>query len=423
MNTDAGLPAAGRPDLGLYLRLAWRNLWRNPRRTALTLSAVAFAAVVLVFMVAMQLGGYSAMIRGATGVFTGDIQVQADGYHDKQRLRTAIDDASDVQKQVAAVPGVVAVAGRAQTFALVSSPKRTYGALIVGVDPAREPGVSTIPKSVRQGHYLSGPNADEAVVGKALAANLSLKVGDEITILGQGMDGSLAVAALKVVGIFASGVPELDRQMVEMPLELFQSSFYLGDRVHTIVVRTGDLTAVPRVTSAISAALESHKGLVALRWDQLLEGLKQGIAMDAAVGWLLYAALVFVVTFSILNTFLMSVLERTREFGVMLALGTRPAFLSRVVVLESIFLLLLGLAFGTLVGAGVTSYAAAHGIAFSSSEQLLAQWNMPSRIYPDLNLLSLTLGPGVIFLVTVAAAMFPPRRIRRLRPVDAMKAV
>jgi len=423
MNTGQDPQSVGKPDLGLYLRLAWRNLWRNPRRTALTLSAVAFAAVVLVFMVAMQLGGYSAMIRGATGVFTGDLQVQAEGYHAKRRLRTAIDDASEVEKRVAAVPGVVSVASRAEAFALVSSPTRTYGALIVGVDPEREPAVSTISKSVRDGRYLNGPDAQEAVVGKTLATNLSLAVGDEITILGQGMDGSLAVAALTVVGIFSSGVPELDRQMVEMPLELFQSSFLLGDRVHTIAVRTADLTAVPRVTSAVDAALESRQGLVALRWDQLLEGLKQGIAMDAAVGWFLYAALVFVVTFSILNTFVMSVLERTREFGVMLALGTRPAFLSRVVVLESVLLLLLGLAVGTLLGAGLTSYAGSHGVAFSSSEDLLAQWNMPSRIYPDVNLLSLTLGPVAIFLATLAASLFPVRRIRRLRPVDAMKAV
>jgi putative ABC transport system permease protein len=407
----------------LTLRLAWRNLWRNPRRTLLTLSAVAFAAVVLVFMVAMQLGGYGAMIRGAIGVFTGDLQVQASGYHTKQRLRTAIPDASEVEARIAAVPGVTAVTSRAEAFALVSSAKRTYGAMIVGVDPAREPTVSTIPETLRHGRYLSGASAEEAVVGQALASNLSLSVGDEITILGQGLDGSLAVATLRVVGIFASGVPDLDRQMVEMPLRLFQSSFLLGDRAHAIVVRTAGLESVPRVASAIRAALAPRRGLDVLRWDQLLEGLKQGIAMDAAIGWFLYGALVLVVTFSILNTFLMSVLERTREFGVFLALGTRPTFLGRVVLLESVLLLLLGLLAGTLLGAGVTAYAGVHGIAFSSSEELLAQWHLPARLYPSLGLVALTLGPSLIFLSTLLSALLPARRIRRLRPVDAMRAV
>jgi putative ABC transport system permease protein len=416
-------PSARRPGFRLYLRLAWRNLWRNPRRTFLTLSAVSFAAIVLVFMVAMQLGGYGAMIRGAIGVFTGDLQVQAEGFHAKPRLRTAITDASAVEARVAAVPGVTAVASRAESFALVSSPTRTYGALVVGVEPAREPGVSSVPRTIRKGRYLSGPTAEEAVVGQALASNLSLSVGNEITILGQGLDGSLAVAALKVVGIFSSGTPDLDRQMVEMPLRVFQSSFLLGDRAHTIVARTRDLEAVPGVAAAIGKTLAGRGGLVVLRWDQLLAGLKQGIAMDAAVGWFLYTALVFVVTFSILNTFLMSVLERTREFGVLLALGTRPKLLGRVVLLESVLLLLLGLALGTLLGAGVTAYASIHGIAFSSSEELLAQWSMPSRLYPRLDLLSLTLGPTAILLATVVAALFPARRIRGLRPVDAMRAV
>jgi putative ABC transport system permease protein len=419
--------AAGRPapraGLGLTVRLARRNLWRNPRRTLLTLSAVAFAAIVLVFMVSMQLGGYGAMIRGATGVFTGDLQVQAEGYNAKPRLRTAIADATAVAARVAAVPGVTAVAARGQAFALVSSQQRTYGALIVGVEPSREPEVSTIPASIRHGRFLSGPDAAEAVIGEALAANLALGTGDELTVLGQGLDGSLAVATLHVVGIFASGVGELDRQTVEMPLAAFQSSFQLGDRVHAIVVRTRDLGAVPRVAAAVQTALGGGQGLAVLRWDELLAGLKQGIAMDAAIGWLLYGVLVLVVTFSISNTFLMSVLERTREFGVLLALGTRPRFLGRVVIAESLLLLLLGLAAGTLAGAALTGYFAVHGIAFSSSEAVLAQWHLPARIHPQLGVLSLTLGPGLIFLATLAAALLPVRRIRRLHPVDAMKAV
>jgi len=412
-----------RPSLRLYLRLAWRNLWRNPRRTLLTMSAVVFAAVVLVFMVAMQTGGYDAMIRGAIGVFIGDLQVQAAGYHDKQRLRTAIENAWAVEQQVRQVPGVRAVASRARAFALVSSPSRTYGALVVGVDPTAEPTVSTIPKAVREGRYLSAPTGDEAVVGRALASNLSLELGDDITILGQGYDGSLAIAVVKVVGIFVSGTPELDRQMVEMPLSVFQSAFQLGDRAHTIVARTDGLLAVPGVAAAVSSALGEDGKLTVLRWDELLEGLKEGIEMDAAVGWFLYAALVFVVTFSILNTFLMSVLERTREFGVLLAIGTRPRFLGRVVLVESVLLLLIGLAVGTAAGAGLTAWVAKTGIAFSSSQELLAQWNMPSRVFPKLSLLSLTLGPTLILLATLAAALFPIRRIRRLHPVTAMKAV
>jgi ABC-type lipoprotein release transport system permease subunit len=160
-----------------------------------------------------------------------------------------------------------------------------------------------------------------------------------------------------------------------------------------------------------------------LPWSVLLQGLKEGIALDAAVGWFLYAVLVLVVTFSIVNTFLMAVFERTREFGVLLALGARTGFLGRSVLTESLLLLLLGLAAGMALGVGLTALVGHYGLAMSSSEELLASWNLPARIYPRLNWTSLTVGPGIILVATSVAALFPLLRVRRLRPVEAMKAV
>lgn len=407
----------------LGLRLAWRNLWRNPRRTVLSLSAVAFATMILVFMMALQQGGYGAMIESAISVFTGHLQVQASGYHDNPGLEKSFAGVASLEKRLSDVPGVQAVAARAEAYALVSSPSRTYGAAIVGVEPAKEPALSTVARSVREGRYLESPTAAEAVVGRTLAGNLSLSPGDELTLLGQGSDGSLAVATLEVVGIFESGSRDLDRTTVEIPLKTFQDTFTLGDEAHALVIRTSDVGRATGVARAVRAALGDRSDLVVLTWDRLLEGLKEGISLDAAIGWFLYAMLVFVVTFSIFNTFLMALLERTRELGVMLALGTRAGFLGGMVMTESLLLLLLGLAAGLALGAGVCVLGSQHGIAFSSSEELLARWNLPARIYPCLNLFSLTVGPLAVLVVTTAAALFPVLRVRRLRPVDAMKAV
>jgi putative ABC transport system permease protein len=420
--SEAGRRGGRTRRLGLGLRLAWRNLWRNPRRTALTLSAVAFATLILVFMVALQRGSYGAMIESAVAVFTGHLQVQARGYHDEPRLEKTLDGASALEARVGAVPGVAAVASRAESYALVSSPSRTSGAAVVGVEPEKEPAVSTLPRSVREGRFLASPGASEAVVGRTLARNLSLSLGDELTLLGQGRDGALAVATLRVVGIFESGSPDLDRTTVEIPLRTLQDAFALGDRAHAVVVRTRDLARVDEVARAVRRAVSDRPGAVVLTWDQLLEGLEQGISMDAAVGWFLYAVLVFVVTFSILNTFLMAVLERTRELGVLLALGARPGFLGAVVMAESFLLLLLGLAVGLVLGGGLCALAAHYGIAFSSSEEVLARWNLPARIHPRLDLFSLTVGPAAVLVVTTLAALFPLVRVKRLRPVDAMKA-
>lgn len=408
---------------GLILRLAWRNLWRNGRRTAISLAAVAFATLVLVFAVAMQDGGYGAMIDSAISVFTGHLQVQVQGYRERPRLEETVGDAGALGERLARLPGVEAVAPRAQAFALVSSPARSYGAQIVGVEPAAERRVSTLPGTVRSGRYLAGPDADEAVVGETLARNLHLGVGDELTVLGQGKDGSLAVAACTVVGIFSSGSSDLDRQTVEIPIATFRRAFALGDEAHALVIRARSLGELPAVRREVEAALAGRPRLVALDWSQLEPGLEQGIALDAAVGWFLYAVLVLVVGFSILNTFIMAVLERTRELGVFLALGARPGFLGRVLLTESLLLLALGLAVGLALGVAVAAYYGAHGIAFSSSEELLAHWNLPARIHPRLDLRALTLGPLAVLVATGVAALFPLLRVRRLRPVDAMRAV
>jgi ABC-type lipoprotein release transport system permease subunit len=408
--------------VALGLRLAWRNLWRNPRRTVLTFSAVAFATLILVFMVALQQGGYGAMIESAVSVFTGHLQVQASGYHDHPELEKSFGGAAALEERVAAVPGVRAVAARAETYALVSSASRSYGVAVVGVEPAKEPALSTVARSVRRGRYLASPDAAEAVVGSTLAGNLSLSLGDDLTLLGQGREGALAVATLRVVGVFESGSRDLDRTTLEIPLATFQDTFGLGDEAHSLVVRAASLDRVKSVARAVDRVLSDRPDLVVLTWDRLLEGLKEGISLDAAIGWFLYAMLVFVVTFSIFNTFLMALLERTHELGVMIALGTRPGFLGGVVLAESLLLLVLGLAAGLILGVGVSLLGAHHGIAFSSSEELLARWNLPARIYPRLNLISLTVGPLAVLVVTSIAALFPAFRLRRLRPVEALRS-
>ncbi|MGE0813429.1 MAG: ABC transporter permease [Vicinamibacterales bacterium] len=404
-------------------RLAWRSLWRNPRRTVITLSAVAFAVTILIVMRATQRGGYGAMIESAIGVYTGDLQVQHVGYHAKPRIEATVPDADALAVRMAAMPGVAAVATRAQAEALVSSPSRTFGAAVVGVRPDREPEVSTIPGTVRAGRYLAPGDAETAVIGDALARNLSLKVGDELTVLGQGADGSLATLVCTVVGVFSSGSADLDRQVVEVPLAALQRAFALDGAAHSLVIRTRSLEDVPVVTGAIRTLLAGRPALTVLPWNDLLDGLEQGIAIDAAVGWFLYAMLVLVVVFSILNTFITSVLERTREFGVLLALGVRPRFLGTVVATEFVFVIGAGLAVGMALGLALTGYAAAHGIAFASNEALLAQWHLPARIYPEISLATIATGPLIVLAAASLAALFPIVHVRRLRPVDAMKAV
>jgi putative ABC transport system permease protein len=415
--------------MAIDITMAWRNIWRNPRRTLLTLAAIAFACVLLVFMLSFQLGSYATMINASVKIHTGQMQIQAQGYKDSQKMRYVIPDPAAVAAILDKVPQVTAYTFRARAFALVSSKNRTYGVMVEGIDPLREARVSTLADIVRQGSYLtSPPSADSppgALMGKLLARNLQVSVGDEITVLGQGYDGSVAATVLHVQGIYTSGMDEFDRSAIQIPLSEFQDVFSMGKAIHEVVVMARNLADVPAIQRAVAGPLkklDTPRPLVTLDWKAMTPGLEQAIKMDLVSGSIFYLILIMVVAFSILNTFLMAIFERTHEFGVMMAMGTKPSRLSRLVLLESAGMTLVGVIAGMLMGAVITWYFMVHGIQMgSSSNEIMRQFGIPSLFFPKLSLISATVGPGAVFLITLLAALYPAFKIRRLTPVEAMR--
>jgi ABC-type lipoprotein release transport system permease subunit len=227
--------------MNIIPRLAWRNLWRQPRRTWLTVGAMVFSNALLVFMISIQFSTYELMIDNTLQAFTGHIQVQAPGYKDDLKMRQVVPDVTSLASSLRRELGMETIAARAAAFALASSEERTYGLQIYGVETKFESLVSTIPGLIRDGRYLKNQDASEIVVGKVLARNLRVELGDEVTLLGSGRDGSFAAAIATVVGIFDSGVPDIDRSMAEVPLGFFQDVFYMEGAGHQVVIAAPDL--------------------------------------------------------------------------------------------------------------------------------------------------------------------------------------
>jgi putative ABC transport system permease protein len=405
------------------MRLAWRNLWRNRRRTWLTVGAMIFSNVLLVFMISLQLGSYKVMIENTLGAFTGHLQVQKMGYLDNPRMRTSIENIAARAAELRDSLGVSSVAARATAFALASSEDRSFGIQIMGVQPQFEPEVSTLPGLVKQGRWFSDSAAEEIVLGTVLARNLKVTLGDEITFMGSGRDGSFAAGIATVVGILESGMPEVDRSMAQLPLAYFDSIFAMEGQGHVIVVNAPLMALVADFQQQIVPLLADDPELQVLDWDLLMPGLQQAIKADMASAWFIYAILIVLVAFSVLNTQLMSVLERTREFGTMLALGIRPGRLGRLVALETLFMASLGLAIGVFFGYLLTLYLSFVGFYMPGMEEMAQRYNMPDRMYPEVSLLSLFWGPAVVFLGALLAAIYPAMRLLRLQPVIAMRAV
>jgi ABC-type lipoprotein release transport system permease subunit len=406
--------------------MAWRNVWRNPRRTWLTVAAISFACIILIFMLSFQFGSYETMINSAIHINTGHIQIQAQDYFEERSMRQVVPDPGPILESVSGIDSVKAVTTRANAFSLVSSASRTAGAAVVGVDPEREARASTLETLVRQGRYLSeAPSGThEAIVGRLLAEKLQIGLGEEIVLLGQGRDGSVAATALTVCGMYSSGVDELDRKTLFSRLDTFRECYAMRDAVHEVVIRLGDLDRVDSVVERIRRLLPrlpKTSELVVLSWDELSPGLTQAIRLDLTIGVIFWLLLVLVVAFSILNTFLMAVFERTREFGVMMSIGTSPGRLVKIMLLESSAMTLVGVSLGVVLGCILTWIFEMHGINLSGASEILKQYGISGRIHPELSLITALAGPILVWAVTFAVSLYPALKIYGLRPVEAMR--
>lgn len=408
------------------VKMAWRNIWRNTRRSLLTISAICFACIILIFMLSFQLGSYETMINASVKISTGHLQVQARGYQGKKSMRLVVSHPGEIGAICKKIPAIDAYTFRANAFSLVSSGQRSRGILVTGIDPEKEARVSTIKALIRQGRYLEQSDTNQAIVGNLLAKSLRVKPGDELTILGQGRHGSIAATVVIVKGIFSSGIDAFDRSAIQMPLKYFQAVYNMGDAVHEVIISAKSLEKVSRIKKTIQKDIDGigrGDGLVVLDWMELMPGLLQGIEMDLGSGTIMYLILILVVAFSILNTFLMSVFERTREFGMLLAIGTTPGRLIKLLLIESMSLTMVGVVFGIIFGSLITLYFQSHGIDMSSAGEFMKQYGIPGRLYPRLSLVSALVGPAAVFLVTFLAALFPAFKIRKLKPVEAMAHV
>lgn len=406
----------------MIIQLAWRNLWRQPRRTLLSSLAITFTTSLLIFMPSMQNGSYNTMIENTLRLYDGYAEIQQNGYRDNPEMRNSIPHYGTIVEQLKTQTGLSNIAVRADGAAILSSPLRSLGAQVIGVQPENENLLSTIPGNIRQGRYIESVNADEIVMGEILAQNLRLEPGDRVTLLGLGRDGSLAADSLVLVGTFSTGIKSLDRLMAEIPLTRFQQTYSMQDHAHSIVINDDDLKSYQQRHNSVQSIASEHQ-LQLLDWKQLQPGLWQGILLDISSAALVYIALVIVVAFSLLNSILMSVLERTREFGVLLALGMSSGQISRMVWLETCLMLLFGLVLGMFLGYLVSDYYAHAGIHFEQAQEIFSRYGLPSAIYPQVSAITLLAGPVVISLSVLLAGLFPIIRIHRLQPVNAMRQI
>lgn len=403
--------------LSFLTKLAWRNLWRHPKRTVMTMLAMTLTSALFIFMLAFQLGSYDSMKINALSLLDGYAQFQHPDYLDTPSLRNSFEIQPELETQLNQLPGQVTLGYRTQAFGLLSADDRNQGSMVLGVQPQVEPQISRLASLVKQGRFLMQDDSAHMLIGTALAQRLNLAIGDEIQLLGQDKDGSLAADIFTLVGIFDSGSPDLDRQLALIPFGYAQTLFALPDQAHQLALITEPFQQINQLESQLRALAEQYD-LSFRNWRELQPGVAQGIDLDYYSGFIWYVAILFIVVLILFNTLLMSVLEREREFGLMLSLGLSRKQLAWLTQIETHLTLSLGLILGITLGILITLYFYQTGITIPGTEEMFAQYGMDATTYPNLTMMAIWFAPGFLWLSTWLMSAMIVWRIFGLHPLS-----
>ena len=402
--------------------LAWRNLWRHARRTVLTILAVFFATFLTVVMRGLTIGTWEFNVKNSVEMFSGYLQVQRTGYQDSPSLQKCFAYDSALQARIMAVPRVHALAPRVQADGLVSCRGNSSGGIVLGIDPASEQRISRFAQRVNAGTFFGLGSTDEVVVGYRLMENLRARIGDTIVVLAQGYDGVMGNQKFRVSGTVKLGAPEFDDMAVLMDIRAAQGLLALEGRVHVLAIALATLKDIEPARRAIASLLPDDGTRSVLSWDEVLPELRQAMDLDQATGWLFLGILIVVVAFGILNTVLMSVTERFREFGVSLAVGMRPGRLARLVALETAFLAAIGIASGALLGWLVNLYVALNPILLTGEfGAIYEEYGFVPQLMATASPEVVTLVCWIMLLVSFLAGLYPAYRVLKLEPLKGMR--
>ena len=335
----------------MLLAISWRSLWRNKRRTAVTASSIALSLALTVFFVALGDGMYGNLVQGVVRMEAGNLTVEQPAYHDAPGADVVVDGIPGLRARIERVPGVVGTKALVIADGIARSSAGGAAVRIMGIEPAAEAKLSPIPRKLVAGGYLAAGDGRTVVVGAALATRLELTVGSRLVLATSAASGELAEQLFRVAGIFRTGAEELDGHLVQVTIGAGRSLLGLRPDQAT---RVGVLLGGDPSEEAMRAALRPvvGGGLAIRTWQEVLPDLAAFIRVDTASNYGFDAILLILAGFTIFNTLLMSVLERRREFGVMMALGTTPRRVQAQVLVESALLATVACALGLMVGGG-----------------------------------------------------------------------
>lgn len=409
----------------MLLQLGWRNIWRNPRRTAVILMAVVIGVWAMIFLGGLMRGIGDQLVKNGVATLTGHIQIQQRGFRSDPVVENRIADPQAIYAMLESadtLPPDAHWTPRVRVNAVGANARHSRGITLVGIDPPREARVSFIADAVTRGRYLQPADPHGAIVGKALAETFETDTGNKLVLMSQDRSGEIASRAFRIVGIFRAETEAVEEQYVFVHLDAAQEMLSIRADICEISILLAQGDHAPRVAETLRSQLNPDQYVV-FTWRELLPMVRAVLRMYDGFILIWFLTVFIAMGFGLVNTILMAVFERIREFGLLRAMGMKPGWVIGEVLSESFFLLVMGLAAGNLLGTATVAVTAQTGIDLSAFAEGMEFVGMSRVIIPVLYPRDLITANLTVLILGLLISLYPAIKAARIKPVEAMAHV
>jgi len=403
----------------MLFKLAWKNLWRNKKRTFIVSASVFCAVILACVMRSAQLGSYSYMIDSSAKMQTGYLQIQGEGFWENRSMDKSIILSNEKLDSLFALENIESLTPRLEAFALLSRDTITKVAPVIGIDPVLEQKMTGLKEKLVEGEFLSD-NSTGIILAEGLARRLKVVTGDSIVLYGAGYHAQSAAAILKVEGIVKLPLPQMNNMMSFLELKNAQSVYAAPGRITSLSIMIDDIRNQDKVNNSVPSLLSDNQ--IIMSWEEMMPELVQSIQIDNASGLIMIFILYVVIAFGVFGTIMMMTTEREKEFGILYAVGMKKHVMMKVSAIESFLVSLLGVAMGVLLSIPIIVYMSNHPIHLGKEfakvyESFGIEPLMPFTTDPSIYLWQSV----IVFGIALACAMYPVIFIGSLDPVKAMR--
>lgn len=406
----------------MLIKMAWLNIWRNKRRATILLCAMTTGLFGVLVSMGVTNGWISQMVEGAVQTYEGHVKIMGAGYNDNPIIENSLEVTPAITEALTQNPEVNAWSERIVVQGLLSTAEHSLVVRMAGIDPEQEQHVSVISKAMVEGSFLDQQQVLPILIGKRLLDKINGRVGSKVVLMSQRLDGEVGSSAFRITGVFDTGNAAFDESMVYVPMNDARSMLGLSNRVTEVAVVLNDIDASKAVAAQLTDKI-GNPDIEILSWQQRLPLVVEMIRLSTNVMIPYYAIFYIAMAFGIVNMLLMSIGERKYEIGVMLAVGMSRSRLVLTILIESLFLGVVAIIFGTALGWGVVGWFTVHGIDLSALAEGMAQFGLGRYLRPYLNVEGVVLAGVATLFVSILSAFSPARRAARMVPVEAIRSV